>query len=129
MDIMDIQLDGVQLAWISRNGLVANSFFDDTGVGWLRSFGGGMLTTCGLRNAGPPEEDEGENFGLHGRISGTPARHVNTSERWENCELYIEVSGVLSETNVFGENLQLRRSYSVSSAHNTIEMHDRITNH
>ena len=28
LDIFDIHFDGVQLAWISRNGLVANSFFD-----------------------------------------------------------------------------------------------------
>ena len=65
MDLFDIHHEGIQLAWISRNGLVANSFFDGTGLGWLRSFGGGMLTTCGLRNVGPPEDDEGEHFGLH----------------------------------------------------------------
>ena len=129
LDIFDIHFDGVQLAWISRNGLVANSFVDDSGMGWLRSFGGGMLTTCGLRNVGPPEDDEGEHFGLHGRISGTPARHVNTSEHWDNGILNIEVSGEISETNVFGENLVIRRSYGVSSAHNTIELHDQITNH
>jgi hypothetical protein len=40
LDILDVQLGGVQLAWISRNGLVANSFFDGSGAGWLRSFGG-----------------------------------------------------------------------------------------
>ena len=129
LDIFDIHFDGVQLAWISRNGLVANSFIDDSGAGWLRSFGGGMLTTCGLRNVGPPEDDAGEHFGLHGRVSGIPARHVNTSERWENGILSIEISGEISETNVFGENLVLRRSYRVNSADNVIEMNDQITNH
>ncbi len=129
MDIFELHHDGVQLAWISRNGLVSNSFFDDSGAAWLRSFGGGMLTTCGLRNVGPPEDDEGEHFGLHGRVSGIPARHVNTSERWDNGILNIEVSGEISETNVFGENLVIRRSYRVSSAHNTIELQDQITNY
>lgn len=129
LDIFDIHFEGIQLAWISRNGMVANSFFDDSGAGWLRSFGGGMLTTCGLRNVGPPEDDAEEHFGLHGRISGIPARHVNTSENWDNGQLEIEVSGEISETNIFGEELVIRRSYSVSSLHNTIELHDRITNH
>lgn len=128
LDILDVQMGGVQLAWISRNGLVSNSFFNDSGMGWLRSFGGGMLTTCGLRNVGPPEEDHGEHFGLHGRVSGTPARHVNTTEHWKNGTLFIEVSGEVSETNVFGEDLVLRRTYRISSAENTIEMTDRITN-
>ncbi len=129
LDIFDIHFDGVQLAWISRNGLVANSFFDDSGAGWLRSFGGGMLTTCGLRNVGPPEDEKGEHFGLHGRISGIPARHVNTSENWDNGQLSIKVCGEISETNIFGEDLVIRRTYSVYSLHNTIELHDRITNH
>ncbi len=128
LDILDVSLGGVQMAWLSRNGLVANSLFNDSGMGWLRSFGGGMLTTCGLRNVGPPEDDQGEHFGLHGRISGTPARHVNTTELWKNGTLYIEVSGELSETNVFGEDLVLRRTYRVSSSDNTIELTDRITN-
>ncbi len=129
MDIFDLQLDGVQLAWISRNGLVSNSNFDAEGMGWLRSFGGGLLTTCGLRNVGPPEDDGGEHFGLHGRISGIPARNVNTSEHWKNGILTIEVSGEMSETNVFGEYLVIRRTYRVTSASNTIELHDQITNH
>jgi hypothetical protein len=128
LDILDVQLGGVQLAWISRNGLVANSHFDGSGEGWLRSFGGGMLTTCGLRNVGPPEEDEGEHFGLHGRFSGIPARHVNTTEHWKNGTLFMEVSGEISETNVFGEELVLRRTYRMNSVENSIEMTDRISN-
>jgi hypothetical protein len=128
LDILDVQLGGVQLAWISRNGLVANSHFDGSGAGWLRSFGGGMLTTCGLRNVGPPEEDEGEHFGLHGRFSGISARHVNTTEHWKNGTLFMEVSGEISETNVFGEELVLRRTYRMNSVENSIEMTDRISN-
>jgi len=128
LDILDIQMGGVQLAWISRNGLVANSFFDGSGAGWLRSFGGGMLTTCGLRNVGPPEDDHGEHFGLHGRFSGIPARHVNTTEHWKNGNLFLEVSGEVSETNVFGEELVLRRTYRMNSVENAIEMTDKISN-
>ena len=128
MDIFDIHLDGVQMAWISRNGLVANSFYDYKGMGWLRSFGGGMLSTCGLRNVGPPEDDSGEHFGLHGRIPGTPAEKVNINEFWKDDIFHIEISGELRETNVFGENLVLRRILRVNSASNAIGLHDQIIN-
>ncbi len=128
MDIFDINFQGVQLAWISRNGIVANSLFDDREMGWLRSFGGGMLTTCGLRNVGPPQEDDGEHYGLHGRISGTPARNVTINEYWDNGLFYIEISGEVNETRVFGENLCLNRVYRVNSGSDTIELRDSITN-
>ncbi len=128
MDVFDIHLDGVQMAWISGNGIVSNSFYDDKGMGWLRSFGGGMLATCGLRNVGPPEDDQGEHFGLHGRISGTPAENVNIIEFWENDLYHIEISGELHETNVFGENLVLKRTFRTNSGSNIIDLHDQIIN-
>ncbi len=80
LDIFEVYFKGIPLAWISKNGLVGNQHFDPTGLGWLRSFPGGMLNTCGLRNVGPPVEDAGEAFGLHGRMSNTPAERVNVAE-------------------------------------------------
>lgn len=82
MDILDVYYRGVPLAWISKSGLVHPGYCNDRDASWLRSFGGGMLTTCGLRNVGPPVDDNGEHFGLHGRISSLPAMNVNISEDW-----------------------------------------------
>jgi hypothetical protein len=63
----------VPLAWVSPTGVVAPHFRELQGEGWLRSFGGGLLVTCGLQNVGEPSERGGEELGLHGRISNTPA--------------------------------------------------------
>lgn len=128
MDILDVQYRGVPLAWISKSGLVHPAYTDDRGFGWLRSFGGGMLATCGLRNVGGPVDEEGEHFGLHGRISSLPAKNVNTLEEWVGDDYIVEVSGKVTEASTFGENLVLNRTMTVNSNKNEILLHDRIRN-
>lgn len=128
MDILDVYYRGVPLAWISKSGLVHPGRVNDKDAGWLRSFGGGMLTTCGLRNVGPAVDDNGEHFGLHGRISSLSAMNVNITEEWVKDEYVIEVSGKVTEANTFGENLVLNRKISVDSRENKIQIHDRIVN-
>jgi hypothetical protein len=128
LDIFDASYKGVPLAWISSNGMVHNSHYDSREAGWLRSFGGGLLVTCGLRNVGPPCTIDGEHFGLHGRISSTPATHVNIHTFWKEENYFIEVSGEIRETNVFGENLVCYRTIGVSTLHNRIDIRDRFVN-
>ena len=128
LDIFDVSFKGHQLAWISKNGMVGNQHFEAEGAGWLRSFGGGMLTTCGLRNVGPPETDEMVSYGLHGRVSAVPARNVSVREYWEGETFFQEVSGEIRESNVFGENLVLYRTIKVNSERPVIQLFDRIIN-
>ncbi len=128
MDIYDVSFNGIQLAWLSRKGIVANSRFSDKGEDWLKSFGGGMIVTCGFRNVGPPVLDNGEEFGLHGRISGIPAENVNIQEEIINESIEITISGEIREASIFGENLLLKRTYKITSLSNTIELHDTIIN-
>jgi hypothetical protein len=73
MDLGAAEYRGAPLAWLSPTGVVAPHFRELQGEGWLRSFGGGLLVTCGLQNVGEPSERGGEELGLHGRISNTPA--------------------------------------------------------
>lgn len=128
LDIFEVYFKGIPLAWISKNGLVGNQHFDPTGLGWLRSFPGGMLNTCGLRNVGPPVEDAGEAFGLHGRMSNTPAERVNVAEAWQDDKYQITVSGQVREASTFAENLLLERSIEVNNQDNEIVISDTITN-
>jgi Domain of unknown function (DUF4432) len=60
----------VPIAWLSGNGhgVVTGD--------WRASWGGGLVTTCGLRNVGAPSEG----FGLHGHVSFEPARDVVESD-------------------------------------------------
>ena len=52
MDIGETTFKGIPIAWITPNGPVAPQFYDASGLNWLRSWGGGLLTGCGLMNVG-----------------------------------------------------------------------------
>jgi len=128
LDIFDAYLNGIPMAWISQNGLTSNTSYESQNLGWLRTFGGGMLVTCGLRNVGSPVTSGSEHFGLHGRYSSIPATKVNILEYWDGNIFHIEVSGEIRESNVFSENLVCRRAIKTNSAENKIRIHDAITN-
>ncbi len=57
MDIADAFFNEHNLAWLSHGGFTAPQPLSDRGVDWLRTFGGGLLTTCGLTHVGGPETD------------------------------------------------------------------------
>ena len=52
MDISLAEFKGAPLAWLSHTGEKAPEHFAPDGLGWLRSFFGGLLTTCGLTYMG-----------------------------------------------------------------------------
>ena len=64
-----------------------STFYDPNGMEWLRGFYAGMLTTCGFSNVGGPSTEihpviGKREYGLHGRLSYTPAYEVGTYEDW-----------------------------------------------
>src|SRR5262245_29708449 len=107
LDLGAVWAAGHQVGWQSSTGTVHPAYFAESD--WLRSFHGGLLTTCGLQNVGLPSEDEGVSHGLHGRISNVPARNVVHQVAEEDGRLVAEVSGEMRETDVFGSDLLLRR--------------------
>jgi hypothetical protein len=128
LDIFDAFYRGTPLAWISSNGLVNGTRFDDREAGWLKTFGGGLLVTCGLRNVGSLCNMGNEHFGLHGRISSIPAENVSLRSYWKNDDFFTEINGEIRESNVFGENLACYRTITVSSENDSIRISDRIIN-
>lgn len=66
--------------------MVYPAYYHAAGIDWLRSFGGGLVVTCGLDHFGSPSLDQGETFGLHGRVSNVPAARVNYETMWEGDE-------------------------------------------
>jgi len=109
MDIGWAEYRGVPLAWQSAAGPIAPAFFEPEGLGWLRGFHGGLVATCGLTYAGAPCTDEGQELGLHGRISYAPARHVYCDGEWQGDEYLLWAQGEMREAVIFGENIALRR--------------------
>jgi hypothetical protein len=129
MDIADASFKGIPLAWMSCNGINSPAYYEPEGLGWLRTWSGGLLTGCGLRNVGGPGEANGEQFGLHGRLSHIPAEDICCEKRWEGNRYVQLVKGSVRQSCVFFENLQLTRSISTVMGENSIVVEDLIENH
>ncbi len=133
MDITYAEHNGRALCWNSPSGFVHPAFYEKEDVGWLRGFGGGLLTTCGLSSIGPACEDGGEHFGIHDRVSYLPASRVHVAEEWRRDgggEEHFEMScgGQIRQTRVFGADLLLTRTISARAGENRLTLRDSIEN-
>ncbi|NWF70035.1 MAG: aldose 1-epimerase family protein [Chloroflexi bacterium] len=128
MDIAMAQWRGVPLAYHSSTGVLHPSYFESAGLGLLRSFYGGLLTTCGLMNVAVPADDSGEHFGLHGRFNHIPAKNVSYDTFWRGDEYVLTMRGKVRETRFFGENVLLTRTITTTLGSTTIAIEDVIEN-
>lgn len=128
LDIANLEYKGVPLAWISPTGILAPSFFEPEGLGWLRGFFGGALTTCGLTYFGRPTIDEGEHLGLHGRVSYIPARLSLCRGRWVDDDYVMEIEGEVREVKVFEPNISLHRRIEARLGESKVLIRDTISN-
>ncbi len=126
LDLGAVWAGGHQVAWQSTTGAVHPAYFHE--ADWLRSFHGGMLTTCGLQNVGLPSADEGTSYGLHGRISNIAARNVTHRVIEEGGRLVAEISGEMRETDVFGADLLLRRRITLPMGETVLHLEDEVVN-
>ncbi len=128
LDLGPASFNGAPLAWRSSAAHAHPAFYEPEGLGWLRGFGGGLMTTCGLTDYGSPCEDEGKTLGLHGRASYLPATHLAYGGDWHGDEFELWVSGQVRQAAVFGENLTLRRRLSAWAGGSYLTVDDTVTN-
>jgi galactose mutarotase-like enzyme len=128
MDIGPAAFKGLPLAWLSPAGFAHPAYFDPDGLGWLRTFGGGLLTGCGLTYLGAPDVDEGEALGLHGRLSHLPAQRVRIGETWRGDECTFAIEGEMRQARLYGENLRLSRRITAGLGESWIAIHDIVEN-
>ncbi|HVV11185.1 DUF4432 family protein [Amycolatopsis sp.] len=122
-DIAQAWWRGVPIAWSdpSREALPTPNV---SGVEWLRSFAGGLLTTCGLRHVGQPRNGHG----LHGRFSHQRAEVLG---RWETSldgVPAVAATARISEPGSFGCLLELERTVSTRAGTGAVEVRDVVTN-
>jgi hypothetical protein len=129
MDIGSAEYRGIPLSWRSPTGDVAPEHFETQGLGWLRSFHGGLLVGCGLRWMGAQSTDEEEALGLHGRLSNTPAERVTVDEAWQEGEYRIVIRGVVHEARALRENLVLTRTIRTTAGEDAFDVEDEVVNH
>ena len=128
MDISSAEHSGRSLCWRSGTAETHPGMYQPEGIEWLYSFYGGLMVTCGLTHYGPPCVDEGETFGLHGRVSNIPAREVGVTTGWEGDNYYIRLKGKVFETRLFGQHLLLERTLTAWAGGNAVAIHDEVTN-
>lgn len=128
MDISLASFKGLSLAHQTANGEVHPAYFDPYGLGWLRTFFAGLLTTCGLTYLGAPVKDGDEELGAHGRQSTNPASHVCDLSRWEEDEYVLELTGVMEESVLFGDKIRLTRTITSRIGARSLAIHDMAEN-
>ncbi len=124
MDISRLSFKGDNMGFFAPCGYVAPSYFDKEGLGFLKSFTAGFLTTCGLLAAGSPCEDDGESLPLHGTISNTPCENYAYSE----TDSAIVVEASVRDASLFGKKLVLKRKFICSKTENKLTIEDSIKN-
>lgn len=129
MDIADAFYNQHSLAWLSHLGVTPPEPFSSKGTDWLRTFGGGLLTTCGLTHMGGPEADTYGERGLHGPISNIPAEVASIIQPDPLAgNLTMSITGSMKQTQVFGPSLELKRTISASLGQASIRIQDEVIN-
>jgi hypothetical protein len=115
---------GTPLAWISAVGECA-PLPAPTGEAWQRAFGGGLMTTCGLRNVGAPSEG----VGLHGEFSHQRAEIVAVGrDRLQDGRLVLEVRARVREASALAWHLDVLRTVRTYSEEGLVEVIDVTRN-
>ena len=123
-DITRLSFKGDNYSFISPCGYVAPAYYDGEGIGWLKSFTAGFVTTCGLEAVGNPCEDDGEVTGLHGKIANIPAERIH----WDEDEENIWIKAVIRQARIFERKLKLTRVITCSKKSNTLSIRDTVEN-
>ncbi len=123
-DISRLSFKGINMGYFSSCGYVAPSYYDDKGMGFLKSFTAGFFTTCGLTAVGSPCEDQGEELPLHGTVANIPAEQVY----WEEKAYEIHIHAVIKDERIFSHKLVLYREIICPLEENRIVIRDRIVN-
>lgn len=128
MDIGWADAEGLPLAWRSSRGPVSSARHEPEGTGWTRTFGGGLLTTCGLSSTGAPSEVDGVRHGLHGRVGHVPAENVGWRLVDDGDDRAVEVTGDVVEAGLGAPTLRLRRRIVASTTAARLRVEDTVSN-
>jgi hypothetical protein len=107
---------GVPLAWISPGGERAALSGE-----WRRDWGGGLVTTCGLRNVGAPSEGHPQHGELH-------AQRATIDAVSRGADGVISARGHVTEVDALGFHLELSREWRTRAGEGLVELVDVLRN-
>ena len=128
MDIPFASYKGRSLSFFSGTGITAPGYFEEQGLNWRRGFYAGLLTTCGIANAGAPSTDQGKPFGLHGRVANSAAENLSIDQEWEGDEYEIRIKGMMRECEAMVEDLTLSRRIVTRLGARSFRLVDTVAN-
>ena len=123
LDIGAAWFAGAPVSWTSPVGRAAPLDIA-RGMDWLHRFNGGLLTTCGTDNVGPPT-DRG---GLHGRHSSLPASDVRISRFRDAAATVCQVTGTLEDIEMFGRRVVVHRTIETRTDDPLVTIRDVVEN-
>ena len=127
-DIPTLKYKGVNCGYRSQCGDSSPAFFDDKGLGFLKNFTVGFLTTCGLKSVGTPSSFKGKEYGLHGNISNTPSEHYYYKVERDEKGSFVELNATLYDAGIFEDKLRLDRKIKCYYKDKKITIDDVVTN-
>ena len=140
MDIGWARYQGRSIAWHSQTGVGTPAYAEvDGGMGWLKTFSGGLFNSSGLDHILFPETDPndtyneaaragGTSYGIHGRVSTIPERPTAHGEVWRDGVCYLYAEGEVGEASGLGEHLRLVRRVETTLDGTHISWTDRVEN-
>jgi len=128
MDIPFASFNGRAIGFVSGTGITSPAYYEEAGLEWRRTFYAGLLTTCGIANAGAPSVDQGQAFGLHGRLANAAAENVSVDQDWDGDEYVIRLKGTMRECEAMCENLTLTRRIETRLGQKGFRLQDTIVN-
>ena len=129
LDLSDFSYKGMNMAFLSKPGLMGRNAFDTAGQEAQRSIMCGFFFTCGLESICSPHELNGKEYPMHGRMRTTPAEHVGSDViTEEDGSVRVVLKGEMREAELFGENMVLRRTIESVLGENAVVITDEIEN-
>lgn len=127
MDLYDFSYKGINLSFLSCNGLRSPMSYTVQQGEFPWQWSGGILSTCGLDNVGS-HCDDGITYPTHGRISATPAKRFGVQAQWAEEDYILRAEGEMEQTRLYGVRMCLQRSIQTTLYGKSIQIHDRLTN-
>jgi hypothetical protein len=117
------------LAFLTHGGATRPTRGVDHGEDWQKNWPGGLLSSCGPNNAGPPGMDGNEEVGRHGTHSnsaGVIESIIQPEPRAGRMDM--SVTGVVKYGAFYGPWMELRRTIRSRLGENFIEFVDEFVN-
>ncbi len=129
LDIDQAFFNQHSICFLTHKGPTTASQGLDRGLDWLKGFPGGLLTSCGPTNIGPPGQDGDEELGLHGPHSNSAAalEAVHQPDVQSNRPT-MSITGVVRYGGLYGPCLELRRTIASPLGGNAIDVIDEFRN-